>query len=110
MRRCNFQCKVRTQRASIQHNRLRIDVASGGQVQQRRFRIFAPPRLARVNKHALSVTAIVKREHVHTSAMQAHELVDRVAQVPVLTMQIKNGVLGIGRRNPPTLQLRRASI
>ena len=49
---------------------------------------------AGVGEQALAVAAIVEGEHVHAGAVQLGQIVERVAEIAVLTVQIENGVAG----------------
>ena len=110
----NFQRQVRPQPGAVQNDRGGRHVAGCRQIGERPFSILAPAPLAGVRKFALAIAAIIERQNVHAHRMQRRQRVDRIAQVPVLPMQIENRVAPIARavrrRNPPAPEPRLASL
>ena len=104
----NFKSQIRAQTRAIENNRAGIYVPRSRQVFQRPFCILTPISLAGPRLLAISISAIVKSQHVHACVMHPRQRVHRVSDVAVLPVQINQGEARVGgslrRGNPPAFE------
>ena len=72
----------------------RFDVTGCPQVLKRRRGVLAPTGFAGVDEAALAVAAIVEGEDVDAGGVQARHIVERVAEVAVRGVHVKDCVAG----------------